>query len=151
MPSGVLVAIALRDASRAPMRLMEQAVVSVERGVEGDVRGKPGPRQVTVLGSEGWQAACEAVGEALPWTLRRANLLLRGLDLVDSVGDRLRVGGALLEITEETDPCVVMDRQHDGLRSALAPDWRGGVCCRVIEGATVTVGDPVALESSRHD
>jgi len=146
MPPAELVAIAVRDATRAPMKVREAARISVERGVEGDFRGRPGARQVTLLGEEGWQAACDALGEALPWTLRRANLLVRGLDLRECVGARVRVGGALLEVTEETAPCGVMDEQRTGLRAALAPEWRGGVCCRVIEGAEVRVGDTVALE-----
>ncbi len=146
MPDAELVAIAVRDATRAPMKLRDAASISVERGVEGDFRGKPGLRQVTVLTEEGWAAACDAVGEPLDWTLRRSNLLVRGIELRDRVGQRLRVGDALLEITEETDPCRVMDKQHDGLRAALEPDWRGGVCCRVIESGDVTVGCGVRLE-----
>jgi len=146
MPTGKLVAIATREATRAPMQVLDAALVSEAHGVAGDFRGKPGPRQVTVLGEEGWAAACTALAEDLPWTLRRSNLLVRGVDLTESVGSRLRVGGALLEVTEETEPCMVMDKQHPGLRSALGPEWRGGVSCRVIEGAAVAVGDDVVIE-----
>ncbi len=149
MPTGKLVAIATREATRAPMQVLDAAMVSEAHGVEGDFRGKPGPRQVTVLDEEAWAAACAALGEDLPWTLRRSNLLVRGIDLKESLGARLRVGGALLEVTEETEPCMVMDKQHAGLRSALGPDWRGGVSCRVIEGAAVAVGDDVVIERTR--
>lgn len=146
MSDGELVAIAVRDASRAPMQRLDRAPISQERGVEGEFRGKPGARQVTVLAEEGWGAACAELDVELDWTTRRANLLVRGIDLRDSVGARLRVGGATLEVTEETDPCRVMDLQHEGLRAALEPEWRGGVCCRVIEGGDVAVGDVVSLE-----
>lgn len=128
------------------MHELDSAEVSAEAGVEGDARGKPGDRQVTVLAEEAWGAACAVLGQDLPWTLRRANLLVRGIDLKASVGARLRVGDALLEITEEADPCRVMDLQHEGLRAALEPDWRGGVCCRVVEGGVTNAGDPVSLE-----
>jgi MOSC domain-containing protein YiiM len=55
------------------------------------------------------------------------------------------VGEAVLEITAETKPCQVMEAAHHGLRSALKPDWRGGVCCRVISGGKIRIGDPVEL------
>jgi len=146
MPPGELVSIAIREATRVPMQVLAAAEVTAERGVEGEFRGGPGPRQVTLLAEESWAAACEALGAQLPWTTRRANLLVRGVDLVGTVGKRIRVGGALLEITEETAPCRVMDLQHEGLRLALSPEWRGGVCARVVEGAMLSVGDPVAVE-----
>lgn len=130
------------------MQEASRARVSVEGGVEGDFRGKPGPRQVVVLGREGFEAACAALGASLPWTLRRANLYVEGLDLRDSVGARIAIGSVLLEITEECEPCFVMDRMHDGLRSALAPEWRGGVACRVLRGGEIAAGDAVALESA---
>jgi MOSC domain-containing protein YiiM len=38
-----------------------------------------------------------------------------------------------------------MDKQHEGLRKALTPEWRGGVACRVLRGGDVAVGDDVAL------
>ena len=51
-------------------------------GVADDFRGRPGRRQVTVLRLEDWQAACAQAGRPeLPWTTRRANLLVSGIDV----------------------------------------------------------------------
>lgn len=136
----VLEGIATRDASRAPMRDCREARITPDAGVEGDLRGRPGPRQVTVLAAEGWEAACAALGETLPWTTRRANLLVRGAALAHTEGSVLQIGDVLLEITRETEPCLRMEEARAGLRRALAPDWRGGVCCRVVSGGTVHVG-----------
>lgn len=146
MSAPELVAIAVRDATQAPMRTPESAEVTLEAGVEADFRGKPGPRQVTVLTEEAWRAACDELGETVPWTLRRANLLVRGVDLRDSTGRRIRVGPVELEVSEECAPCQVMDRQREGLRSALEPEWRAGVACRVVTPGRITIGDPVALD-----
>ena len=137
-----LVAIARREKTRAPMEELEAAEVTAEAGVARDFRGKPGKRQVTVLSEEAWRAACAEVGADLSWTLRRANLLVRGLELAQTTGRRLAIGDVILEITCETDPCHVMDAQHEGLRKALEPAWRGGVSCRVVTGGRVHVGDP---------
>ena len=145
---GRLLGIAARDASRAPMRESVAAEVSVESGVDRDFRGKPGKRQVTVVSREAWKAACAELGVDLPWTLRRGNLLVEGVDLERTAGRRLRIGPVLLEVTGETDPCQLMDAQHDGLRQALVPHWRGGASCRVVEGGRIAHGDPVRWEDA---
>jgi MOSC domain-containing protein YiiM len=81
----------------------------------------------------------------LPWTTRRANLLVEGIPLAHTEGRRLQIGGLLLEITGECDPCQRMDQAKPGLQDALTPDWRGGVLCRVLEGAEIKVGDAVSM------
>ena len=142
---GRLAAIARHTKPKVPMEELAEARLTPERGVEGDARGTPGPRQA-VVSAEAWTAAqAELGGEPAPWTLRRANLLVAGTELPRSAGARLRVGGAVLEITGECDPCRVMDLQRPGLRAALTPGWRGGVTCRVVQGAQLRVGDLVAL------
>jgi MOSC domain-containing protein YiiM len=143
--SGRLLGIATRTRTKEPMQRPAHALVSVERGVEGDFRGKPGERQVVVLGREGFEAACRELETTLDWTLRRANLYVEGVALRGAVGARLAIGDALLEITGECDPCHVMDKQHPGLRAALTPEWRGGVTCRVVRGGAIAVGDTVQL------
>ncbi len=141
-----LVGIALRPAPHGPMQETASASITAQGGLADDPRGRPGPRQVTVVAKEAWRDACSELGRELPWTLRRANLLVEGVPLAESTGMRLRIGQALLEITGETRPCHVMDAQQTGLRRALETDWRGGVCCRVLDGGTVALGDDVSLE-----
>jgi MOSC domain-containing protein YiiM len=143
-----LQAIAIHTAVRGAVTELTEALVTPECGVEGDMRGKPGRRQVTVLSSDAWQAACRDLDSDLPWTLRRANFLVSGIDLAQSAGSQLHIDAVVLEISCETDPCKRMDEQYPGLRQALAPDWRGGVCCRVLIGGTVCVGDHVELQAS---
>jgi uncharacterized protein (DUF924 family) len=119
----------------------------LDLGVVGDVRGtKPG-RQVTVLFREGWEKACRDLGVSLPWTTRRANLLVEDLP-VPREGAHLVLGELLLEVTGETKPCQVMEAACPGLRRALTPEWRGGVTCRVLKGGTIRVGDHVEVSMS---
>jgi len=99
---------------------------------------------VTVLFREGWEGACRDLGVKLPWTTRRANLLVEGVP-VPREGARLSVGDMVLEVTDETKPCQVMEAACTGLRQALTPEWRGGVTCRVVRGGTIRVGDRVEV------
>ena len=142
---GRLIGIATRNRKRSPMVCLERASVTLEAGVADDFRGKPGKRQVTVLSREGWQAACAESGESLDWTARRANLYVEGVDLSESAGRILEIGALRLLITRETDPCARMAEISPALEQALAKEWRGGVCCRVIEAGEIAVGDSVEL------
>jgi len=143
---GRLSAIAIKLGSRQPMNELAEADVSEERGVADDFRGKPGERQVTVVSAEAWADACAALGRQVPWTTRRANLLVEGVSLAESAGRVLAIGALELEITGETLPCDRMDQQEPGLKLALAPEWRGGVTCRVRRAGRIEVGDPVSLK-----
>ena len=141
---GMLVGIARANRERAPMAETDRAEVTLDAGIIGDARGtKPG-RQVTILFREGWEAACRDLGVSLPWTTRRANLLVEGVPIPQE-GARLSVGALVLEVTDETKPCRVMEAAHAGLRKALTPEWRGGVTCRVVRGGTICVGDRVEV------
>jgi MOSC domain-containing protein YiiM len=143
---GRLTGIARRDRKRAPMQTLERADISTETGVALDFRGKPGPRQVSVISAGAWRAACRELQRDIPWTTRRANLLVDDFELPRTIGTVLKVGPVRLRITGEVDPCSRMDEQVPGLRQALQPDWRGGVSCAVLQGGAVALGDEVAAE-----
>ena len=124
MNRGKLVAIAIRSKPHAPMVELDQAHVTTERGITGDFRGKPGPRQVTVLSADAWKTVCSELGQQLRWTTRRANLFVEGLRFVGTEGLILHVGSVALKITGETEPCMRMEEQVRGLCEALTPEWR---------------------------
>jgi MOSC domain-containing protein YiiM len=128
------------------MRELSVVTISTDSGLEGDCRGKPGKRQVTVISAEAWNDACADLNVQLPWMVRRANLLLSGLRFTaEHVGKVLAIGEVRLLITRETDPCRRMDEAHQGLRFALTPQWRGGVCCKVLQAGRIALGDSVTL------
>jgi MOSC domain-containing protein YiiM len=129
------------------METVDQALVTVDAGLEGDCRGTEPDRQVTVISAEAWRDACRDLGFEVPWTMRRANLEVGGIDLRDSVGARISIGDLVLEITEENPPCRVMDIQQPGLRKALAPEWRAGVACRVLSTGRIEVGDKAIVSA----
>jgi|TARA_B110000908_G_C10239185_1_gene445119 MOSC domain-containing protein YiiM len=128
------------------MQTCDQANISLTKGVEQDFRGSAKNRQVTILSTVDWLQVCKEIDADLPWTIRRANLLVDKLTFSQAdVGKTLRIGDIELEITRETDPCSRMDDQHQGLKSALMSEWRGGVCCKVIKAGSLKVGDSVEL------
>lgn len=142
-----LVAIAYKTVKSGPMKEVTRANVTQHCGIERDVFGRPGIRQVTVLSLQQWQTTCQSINADLAWTIRRANLLVDGLSFGSAdVGKQLRIGDLCLEITGETDPCKKMEMAHPGLELALTPDWRGGVTCRVLNDAMIHLGDQVTRE-----
>ena len=143
--TGKLIGIAKVAELRAPLQKMESSNITVEAGIDGDARGRKLNRQVTVLFRESWEDACRELDVELPWTTRRANLLVAGVDAPQSVGGKIRIGDVTLEIMQETEPCMLMERAHTGLKAALTPKWRGGVCCKVLSGGRIAVGDAVSI------
>jgi MOSC domain-containing protein YiiM len=135
-----LLGIAIKPKRLQPMQSLAAVELSVALGLVGDSRGKPGPRQVTLLSQAAWRAACTDLGVDLSWTTRRANLLVDDLPLFQSTGARILIGEAVLEITGETDPCSRMEKAQPGLFEALRRDWRGGVCCRVVQSGSLALG-----------
>ena len=141
-----LKSVAIKATSRAPMQIIDSAVVTVEKGINGDFRGSATNRQITILAESSWLRACEAVKTDLPWTTRRANLLIDGIEFsADDVGKKVTIGDVELEITRETNPCALMEQQHQGLKSALTPNWAGGACCKVLKAGSFKVGDRVTV------
>lgn len=146
--NGRLIGIARRGERRAAMEEVDQVSITVEAGLAGDHKGAKFPlRQVTVLAVEAWQAALDDLDgrPALPWTLRRANLLVEDVALPRARGGLIQIGPVELEVTNQTVPCGRMDEAQQGLLKALHPDWRGGVTCRVVSGGEVCIGDPVQV------
>ncbi|MDH3387448.1 MAG: MOSC domain-containing protein [Gammaproteobacteria bacterium] len=137
-------AIAIRNRPRVAMQAVDSARVTVAGGILGDFRGSQRGRQVTILSESAWRQACAEIDTDLPWTVRRANLLVDDVEFDESyVGKTVRIGDVELVVTAETDPCSRMDAQRQGLTAALTPAWRGGVCCNVVKPGDINIGDSV--------
>jgi MOSC domain-containing protein YiiM len=128
------------------MDAVGEAELITGRGMTGNAQAVGGKRQVTLIEAEGWEAVRAELGVALDPTLRRANLLVRGLALADSRGRVLLVGPCRLLVHGETRPCRLMEDSWPGLQQALDPGWRGGVYAEVLSGGTIALGDRVCWE-----
>jgi MOSC domain-containing protein YiiM len=149
--TGTLLGIARHAFPRGPMETVEAVEVGLGFGIHGDFRGslKPGrnKRQVTVMTTAAWQAALAEIDQPVAWEQRRVNLIVDGLDIENSTGARILFeGGAILEVTGECDPCSRMEEVAPGLKAALLPHWRGGVCTKVIANGFIALGHHVRIE-----
>jgi len=143
---GRVVALAVKPAAGAAMRECDVLELETDGSVVG---GAPASvkRGVTILSSQQWETVQCELNAAIPWTARRANVLIDCEKFSHLLGRRLCIGGAEVVVEGETRPCDEMDRQHPGLLKALVPEMRGGVHARVIRGGAVRTGDQVALVS----
>jgi MOSC domain-containing protein YiiM len=96
---------------------------------------------VTIIDESRWSEACAELGVDVDPSARRANIMLRGVDLENMRGRTLRIGPVLVRIYNETRPCEQMDDAHEGLRDALRPRWRAGAYGEIVEGGVIRIGD----------
>ena len=142
--SGAIEKIWIKRAHGSVMDARDEAELVPGRGVRGNA-DQGGRRQVTLLDADRWEAICASIGAVVDPARRRANLLVRGVDLRATRGQLLRIGPCLLRILGETKPCEQMDEAHMGLQQAMYADWGGGAFAEVVEGGMVRVGDVVAF------
>ena len=75
----------------------------------------------------------------------RRNLVTRGIELMDLLGQRFQIGEAVLEYDRPRPPCTYIQSLtgQQGLTRALGR--RGGICVRVVKSGTIRVQDPIIL------
>lgn len=148
--SGRLEGIWSKRAHRGVMDPLEEAELVVGRGLAGSV-GRSSRRQVTVIEREVWARAQDELGVRIPPEARRANLMISGIALVETRGQLLRIGEAVIRIGGHTTPCERMDEAQPGLQEALRANWGGGAFAQVIVGGTIRIGDAVSWEQTGTD
>jgi MOSC domain-containing protein YiiM len=122
---------------RLPMEELREAQVANDFGLERCAHARPGKtRQVLLVDKETLDAM-----DLQPGILRE-NITTTGLNVNSMViGQQLRVGRTLLEVSEICTPCDQMEKIRPGLRKEL---WgRRGMLCRVVEGGIVRCGDTI--------
>jgi MOSC domain-containing protein YiiM len=135
----------LKRNKQGPMDPVGAATLDAQGLVGNANRG--GRRQVTLITRERWDELMRDLGAALPPSVRRANLLLSGIDLQESRGRVLRIGATRLRINGETRPCEQMEQAHAGLQALMRDRWGGGAYAEVVDAGEIRVGDAIAWES----
>jgi MOSC domain-containing protein YiiM len=125
-----------RKSGRSEPRERVRAIESL--GFEGCAHANPPRREVLFASKE----HLDSVGVE-PGAIRE-NVTVEGVDVHSwPVGQRVRVGDALFEITMVCDPCHRMDELRSGLRALL--EDRRGMLAHVVEGGEVALGDEIVL------
>jgi MOSC domain-containing protein YiiM len=136
-----IVSIWIKRAHRLPMERVDEAQLVAGRGLVGNAdQGRW--RQVTIIDEHAWHQASEELGVDVDPSARRANVMIRGLDLEGSRGRKLILGDCVINIRGENPPCRLMDQ----MQKFLKPHWRAGIFGEIVEGGTIRAGDEVAFE-----
>lgn len=140
---GKVVAVS-RSGRKGEKKVPEPAVVlERDHGVRGDAHAGPGTRQVSLLGEESI-GKMRARGLSVGPGDFAENLTVEGIDLPRlEIGKRLRVGEALLEITQVGKECH--DRCAIYIQAGDCVMPREGVFARVLRGGRVAPGDTVEV------
>jgi MOSC domain-containing protein YiiM len=123
---------------------VESAELKAHHGLVGDAHAGDGHRQVSLLGRESVDKMLAKLPDIAPGAFAE-NILTEGLALNElPVGTRLRVGGALLEMTQigkecHSSACAIKQKTGD----CVMP--REGVFAIVLEGAVIRAGDAVEV------
>jgi MOSC domain-containing protein YiiM len=145
-----LEAIFVSEAAGEPMESHE-TVEAIHGGLEGDRyctgRGYYSPFdvcEVTLIRAEDLEAIRETMGIDLTDGSHRRNLVVRGGDVHELLNRRFSLGEATLEGTRRRPPCRHVEEVagEDGVTRALG-EGRGGICARVADPGTISVGDEI--------
>lgn len=111
------------------------ATLVADSGISGCAHSRTGSkRQVLLVDRETLEAMQLSPG------IIRENITTEGINVNGlGVGQRLRVGAALLEVSAVCTPCDQLEKVRPGLRREMY--GRRGMLCKVIEGAPVQQGD----------
>ena len=140
--SGTLVRIWVKRAHRGPMDLRESGMLVAGAGLEGSA-DQGGRRQVTLIEAGRWKQMMTELHADLDPSVRRANLLVQGIDLGDSRGKLIAIGPCVVRILGETRPCERMEQALPGLRASMSAPWNGGAYGEILAGGWIRVGDEV--------
>ena len=128
---------------RAPTEPVERATLVAGSGIDGNT-DRGGRRQVTLIAAERWGELMAELDAGVDPAARRANLLVSGIDFLESRGRLLDIGDCQLRIGGETRPCERMDEALPGLQEAMKARMGGGVFAEIVKGGEIRVGDAVA-------
>lgn len=138
--------IGLRPKRDVPMDPVQEAWAQTGQGLVGDrYASGSGKRGVTLIQAEHLPAIAALSGrDSVEPALLRRNVVVSGLPLVALKGRRFRLGEALLEGTEDCDPCSRMeDALGPGGYNAMR--GHGGLCARILEGGHIRRGDALIV------
>lgn len=132
-PSGKVLAVCISERKGTMKHPVSEVLLRAGHGIEGDAHAGPWHRQVSLLATESVEPM-RAVLPELPAGAFAENILIEGLELKTlPIGTRLRVGGALLEVTQIGKECHKDCAIRQQIGDCVMP--REGIFARVLTAA----------------
>lgn len=139
----VVTAVCISDKKGVQKRPVEEVHLKLKHGVEGDAHAGDWHRQVSLLGEESVDKL-RAHFPDLPAGAFAENILTKGIILYElPIGTKLRVGGALLEVTQIGKECHAACAIRKTTGDCVMP--REGIFAVVLKEGTVKAGDMIEV------
>jgi len=140
---GEVVAVCVSEQKGTAKDNVGHALLRPDWGVEGDAHAGPWHRQVSLLALESIEKM-QAKGLEVQEGSFAENVTTQGLVLYElPVGTRLRLGTALVEVTQIGKTCHTGCAVFQAVGDCVMP--REGIFARVLEAGEVAVGDSIEV------
>ena len=138
-----IVAVCISESKGERKTPVESVVLRPEHGLVGDAHAGDWHRQVSLLASESIQKM-QDMGLDVDSGDFAENLTTKGIVLFTlPIGTRLKVGAALLEVTQIGKECHTRCNIYHQAGDCVMP--KEGIFARVIEGGAVQAGDQITV------
>jgi MOSC domain-containing protein YiiM len=143
---GEVVSIHIVRQRNGVVEAVERATVETNYGLQGDWRSRRNRSgQLTLIEAEVLTEVEHFFGAPIPPGASRRQVVVRGVNLNDLIGQRLRIGQVHAFVESPCDPCSRME-ETIGAGAQNALEGRGGVRCFVLAGGELAVGDTIIKE-----
>jgi MOSC domain-containing protein YiiM len=135
-----------------PLQSVDSMELVEAKGILGEPRyfgrrsrdGQPGKRQVTLIEREQIAEHATVLGlQSIGPGRVRSNIETTGINLIEHLGQNIRIGEAILFLYAPRDPCEKMDAICQGLREQMLNN-KQGVLAQVVRSGKIAVGDSIA-------
>ncbi len=141
--SGRVVAVCVSESKGTPKTDVGEGILLPGLGIDGDAHAGFAHRQVSLLAVEDIETMKEKLPDLVPGSFAE-NITVEGFDLSSlSIGDRIRVGEALLELSQIGKECHTRCAVYHKTGDCIMP--KKGLFFKVIEGGRVASGDKVDM------
>lgn len=118
-------------------------------GIVGDYRSEKFQiGQITLIEAEAIDTMARKLGHDIPAGASRRQIMVKGIELNELIGQNLRIGQILVRVEDKCNPCKNMETKiGPGAKDAM--NDKGGIRCRIIKGGELYVGDKITVEIPR--
>jgi MOSC domain-containing protein YiiM len=138
-----IVAVCTSDRTGIPKKPVKEALLKVDWGIVGDAHARNWHRQVSLLAMESVEKVRAKGLDVGPGAFAE-NITTEGIELYTlPVGTRMRLGDALVEVTQIGKVCHTKCAIHQITGDCVMP--REGIFVKVLEPGTISAGDQVEI------